>query len=93
MPLSIRVVMAAGGGSGGTIFDDSGANTGWFAYKRDDANPFPGVVMAIENYGRVYRLLKANVPVTVEMNVKPNSPETTSTASTPSQKLPAPIQS
>ncbi len=25
--------------------------------------------MAIENYGRVYRLLKANVPVTIEMNV------------------------
>ena len=26
--------------------------------------------MAIENYGRVYRLLKANVPVNVEMNVE-----------------------
>ncbi len=25
--------------------------------------------MAIENYGRVYRLLKANVPVTIELNV------------------------
>jgi carboxypeptidase Q len=25
--------------------------------------------MAIENYGRVYRLLKANVPVSIEMNV------------------------
>ena len=31
--------------------------------------PLPVVVMAIENYGRVYRLLKANVPVTIEMNV------------------------
>ena len=30
----------------------------------------PIVVMAIENYGRVYRLLKANVPVTVEMDVE-----------------------
>jgi len=27
------------------------------------------VVTAIENYGRVYRLLKANVPVSIEMNV------------------------
>jgi len=27
------------------------------------------VIAAIENYGRVYRLLKANVPVTIEMNV------------------------
>ena len=58
-----------GGGSGGTIFDDSGAGFGWEAYKRETANPLPVVVMAIENYGRVYRLLKAHVPVTMEMNV------------------------
>ena len=31
--------------------------------------PLPVVVLAIENYGRVYRLLKANVPVSLEMNV------------------------
>ncbi|HZL70341.1 MAG TPA: M20/M25/M40 family metallo-hydrolase, partial [Candidatus Limnocylindrales bacterium] len=58
-----------GGGSGGTVFDDSGAGFGWEAYKREHANPLPVVVMAIENYGRVYRLLKARVPVTIEMNV------------------------
>ncbi len=58
-----------GGGSGGTIFDDSGAGFGWEVYKREHANPLPVVVMAIENYGRVYRLLKAHVPVTMEMNV------------------------
>src|SRR5580692_813387 len=57
------------GGSGGTIFDDSGGSIGWFTYKRDHALPLPIVVTAIENYGRVYRLLKANVPVSVEMNV------------------------
>ena len=55
------------GGSGGTIFDDGGL--GWFTYKRDHANPLPVVVTAIENYGRVYRLLKANVPVSIEVNV------------------------
>jgi carboxypeptidase Q len=55
-----------GGGSGGTIFDDGfGSET----YKRDHALQVPVVVMAIENYGRVYRLLKAHVPVTIEMNV------------------------
>jgi carboxypeptidase Q len=54
------------GGSGGTIFDDGyGSNT----YKRDHALEFPVVVTAIENYGRVYRLLKAHVPVSIEMNV------------------------
>src|SRR6201987_3804372 len=58
------------GGSGGTIFDDGGSGLGWFTYKREHAEALPIVVMAIENYGRVYRLLKANVPVTVEMDVE-----------------------
>lgn len=59
-----------GGGSGGTIFDDGGSGLGWFTYKREHAEALPIVVTAIENYGRVYRLLKANVPVTIEMNVE-----------------------
>ncbi len=58
-----------GGGSGGTFFDDSSAGFFWEAYKRESADPVPIAVMAIENYGRVYRLLKANVPVSIEMNV------------------------
>ena len=57
------------GGSGGTIFDDSGEGLDWFAYRRDHIAPLPIVVTAIENYGRVYRLLKANVPVNIELNV------------------------
>ena len=57
------------GGSGGTIFDDSGGGFGWTVYKRENADPVPVVVMAIENYGRIYRLLKAHVPVNLEMNV------------------------
>ena len=59
-----------GGGSGGTIFDDSGSDMGWFAYQRENANPLPILVMAIENYGRIYRLLQANVPVQLEMDVE-----------------------
>jgi carboxypeptidase Q len=58
------------GGQGGTIFDDGGAGLGWFAYQREHAEQLPVVVMAIESYGRVYRLLKANVPVSIEMNVE-----------------------
>ncbi len=58
-----------GGGSGGTIFDDGGSGMGWFTYQREHAEALPIVVMAIESYGRVYRLLKANVPATIEMNV------------------------
>jgi len=57
------------GGSGGTIFVDSSRGLGWFSYQREHVQPAPVVIAAIENYGRVYRLLKANVPVTIEMNV------------------------
>jgi hypothetical protein len=56
-----------GGGSGGTIFDDRGI--GRDVYKRDHVMQVPVVVAAIESYGRVYRLLNAHVPVTLEMNV------------------------
>jgi carboxypeptidase Q len=58
-----------GGGSGGTIFDDTGAGFGWLIYMKEHANPLPVAVTAIENYGRVYRLLKAGVPVTLEVNI------------------------
>jgi hypothetical protein len=57
------------GGSGGTIFVDSGEGLDWFGYKRDHIAPLPVMVVAIEHYGRMYRLLKANVPVSLELNV------------------------
>ena len=57
------------GGSGGTIFVDSSGGLGWFSYQREHIQPVPVVIAAIENYGRAYRLLKANVPVTIELNV------------------------
>ena len=58
------------GGSGGTFFDDNGAALGVKPYKRESAVKVPVVVTAIENYGRVFRLLKQHVPVTLEMNVE-----------------------
>jgi carboxypeptidase Q len=58
------------GGSGGTIFDDNGATIGRNPYEKQNAFPIPVVVAAIENYGRVARLLKANVPVKLEVNVE-----------------------
>jgi carboxypeptidase Q len=58
------------GGSGGTFFDDNGAALGSQPYKQEKAVKVPVVVTAIENYGRVYRLLKQHVPVTLEMNVE-----------------------
>jgi carboxypeptidase Q len=59
-----------GGGSGGTIFDDNGAALGRTPYKRESAVKVPVVVLAIESYGRVYRLLQAHVPVTIELDVE-----------------------
>jgi hypothetical protein len=58
------------GGSGGTIFDDNGSAFGRLVYQKDHANPVPLAVTGIENYGRVQRLLKANVPVTIELNIE-----------------------
>ena len=56
-----------GGGSGGTIFDDGPTFT---AYLPDHKMTVPMVVMAIENYGRMVRLLEAHVPVSVQMDVE-----------------------
>ena len=71
-PLAVIVPsreMRDNGATGGTFIDDSGADMSWFAYQREHMNPVPVAVMAIENYGRVYRLVKAHVPVTIEMNI------------------------
>jgi hypothetical protein len=59
-----------GGGSGGTIFDDNGAAIGRTPYVRGHEVKVPVVVMAIESYGRVYRLLQAHVPVQMQMDVE-----------------------
>jgi carboxypeptidase Q len=58
-----------GGGSGGTLFDDSGATLGRTPYIADKRVKTPVVVAAIESYGRLYRLTQAHVPVSVEIDV------------------------
>jgi hypothetical protein len=62
-------VIVSGFASGGTLNDDTGSSLGWFVYLRDHASPLPVATIALENFGRVSRLLSANVPITVEMNV------------------------
>jgi carboxypeptidase Q len=59
-----------GGGSGGTIFDDNGAALSSQPYLADHKVKIPVVVMAIENYGRMVRLLQARVPVKVQLDVE-----------------------
>jgi carboxypeptidase Q len=58
-----------GGGSGGTFFDDNGATLGRTPYKADKKVKVPVAVAAIESYGRLYRLVQAHVPVSVEINI------------------------
>jgi carboxypeptidase Q len=58
-----------GGGSGGTFFDDNGATLGRTPYLADKKVKIPVAVAAIESYGRLYRLVQAHVPVTVEINI------------------------
>jgi carboxypeptidase Q len=61
-------VIVPGYASGGTLNDDTGSSLGWFVYLRDHASPLPVATIALENFGRVSRLLTAKVPVTIEMN-------------------------
>ena len=58
-----------GGGSGGTLFDDNGATLGRTPYLADKRVKVPVAVAAIESYGRLYRLVQAHVPVSVEINI------------------------
>ncbi|MDE3201374.1 MAG: M20/M25/M40 family metallo-hydrolase [Acidobacteriota bacterium] len=59
-----------GGGSGGTLFDDNGATLGRQPYLADHKVNVPVAVAAIESYGRLYRLVEAHVPVTVQIDIE-----------------------
>jgi carboxypeptidase Q len=58
------------GGGSGEIFDDNGANLSRTASQRSGAVAIPNAVTTVEMYGRMYRLLKANVPVKMEVNIE-----------------------
>jgi carboxypeptidase Q len=60
----------ANGGGTGIIFDDNGASLGRKPYTREGAVKVPVIVAQIESWGRVYRLLQAHVPVTIEADVE-----------------------
>jgi carboxypeptidase Q len=58
------------GGGTGILFDDNGASLGRKPYTREGAVKIPVIVAQIESWGRVYRLLQAHVPVTIEADVE-----------------------
>lgn len=59
-----------GGASGGTIYVDTNDTFGWFVYRKATAMQVPLVVVALEHYGRLSRLLQRGVPVRIELNVE-----------------------
>jgi len=52
-------------GDGGTVFVQSGAS-----YEPNTPADVPSLVLAIENYGRISRLLDRNIPVALEIDVR-----------------------
>ena len=58
------------GGGTGIIFDDNGANLIRGAQTREHAVSIPNAVTTVEMYGRVYRLLRAHVPVKLEVDIE-----------------------
>ena len=58
-----------GGASGGTIYVDWNSNLGMYAYQKARAMRVPLVVVAVEEYLRMERLLERRIPVNVEANV------------------------
>jgi hypothetical protein len=58
-----------GGASGGTLYADWNYTLGMYAYQKTHAMRVPLVVLAVEEYLRMSRLLERNVLVRVEMNV------------------------
>jgi len=61
----VGAVIKPSNGDGGTIFVQ-----GTQAYKKDEPAGVPSLVMSIEHYGRIMRLLERNVPVELEVEVK-----------------------
>lgn len=59
------VTIEASRGQSGVLFVQGTQN-----YKPGSPDGVPQLVMAVENYGRIYRLLERKVPVTLDINVQ-----------------------
>jgi carboxypeptidase Q len=59
------VTIEASRGQSGVLFVQGTQN-----YKLDSQNGVPQLVMSVENFGRIYRLLERKVPVTLDVNVQ-----------------------
>ena len=70
------MTVEASRGKNGTVFVQSG---GSFAPRAE--NPIPSVVVSVEQYNRIVRILQKNIPVTLEFEIQANFVNTDSTGS------------
>lgn len=68
-----KVILEPSRGKHGTIFVQSGGS-----YKKGSEIPVTQVVVAVEQYNRIVRILQKNIPVTLEINVQANFVESDS---------------
>ena len=61
------VLLEPSRGKDGTIFVQSGGS-----YAKGSENPLPSIVVSTEQYNRMVRILKKNIPVSVELEVQAN---------------------
>jgi carboxypeptidase Q len=66
---AVALLVKGWGGDGGILRDDNGEQMGWSVYLPDHKQPIPSAVIANENFGRLSRLLKHAVPVTVSVAI------------------------
>jgi hypothetical protein len=61
----VAATLEAGRGDGGTVFVQSGGSR-----NAQDPPTVPQIVLAIEHYNRIVRVLEKNIPVTLELDVR-----------------------
>lgn len=67
------VILEPSRGTDGTIFVQSGGS-----YRKYSEMPLPSVVVSVEQYNRMVRILQKNVPVTLELEIQANFVDTDS---------------
>jgi carboxypeptidase Q len=66
---AVAIFLSSYAGDGGIMRDDNNEAMGQRVFMADHKQPIPSVVLANEGFGRMARLLQANVPVTATINV------------------------
>ncbi|MGA8036971.1 MAG: M20/M25/M40 family metallo-hydrolase [Candidatus Acidiferrales bacterium] len=66
---AVALLLPSYAGDGGIMRDDNNEAMGQRVYMPDHKQSIPSVVLANEGFGRIARLLDANVPVSVTLNV------------------------